>query len=83
MTTARDPGGQLVRVRLDDRGLAGVLAEADGALAIYRDFPAAVEAFDSAVIAPARAARGRGVLGRRRRARAVLLGGPRRGRRVP
>ncbi len=52
MIAARDAGGQVVRVRLDDRGLAGVLAEADGALAIYRDFPAAVEAFDAGDRAP-------------------------------
>jgi pimeloyl-ACP methyl ester carboxylesterase len=43
---SRDPAGRPVRVRLDDRGLAGVLAEADSELAIYRDLPAAVEAFD-------------------------------------
>ena len=49
---ARDPGGAPVRVRLDDRGLAGVLSEADGDLAIYRDLPAAVEAFDRGDRAP-------------------------------
>ena len=42
---SRDAGGQPVHVRLDDRGLAGVLTDADSDLAIYRDFPAAVEAF--------------------------------------
>ena len=53
-TSSRDAGGAYVRVRLDDRGLAGVLAEADGDLAIYRDFPAAEAAFyrgDSAPLA--------------------------------
>jgi pimeloyl-ACP methyl ester carboxylesterase len=45
VTEARDPGGAPVHVRLDDRGLAGVLAEADGELTIYRDVPAAVEAY--------------------------------------
>ena len=53
-TSSRDAGGAFVRVRLDDRGLAGVLAEADGDLAIYRDFPAAEAAFyrgDSAPLA--------------------------------
>ena len=43
---SRDAGGEVVSVRLDDRGLAGVLSEADGELAIYRDLPAAAEAFD-------------------------------------
>ena len=52
VVTSRDAGGQLVHVRLDDRGLAGVLAAADSALAIYRDFPAAVEAFDRGDRAP-------------------------------
>jgi pimeloyl-ACP methyl ester carboxylesterase len=53
-TSSRDAGGAFVHVRLDDRGLAGVLAEADGDLAIYRDFPAAEAAFyrgDSAPLA--------------------------------
>lgn len=45
VAVVRDPGGKPVRVRLDDRGLAGVLAEADGELTIYRDGPAAVEAY--------------------------------------
>ena len=49
---SRDPGGRPVRVRLDDRGLAGVLAEADGELAIYRDLPAAAEAYDDGDPAP-------------------------------
>jgi pimeloyl-ACP methyl ester carboxylesterase len=44
---ARDAGGQVVQVRLDDRGLAGVVTEADGELAIYRDLPAAAEAYDA------------------------------------
>jgi pimeloyl-ACP methyl ester carboxylesterase len=52
VTTARDSGGRPVHVRLDDRGLAGVLAEADGAPAIYRDLPAAAEAFDRGDRAP-------------------------------
>ena len=52
ITWAREPGGKPVRVRLDDRGLAGVLATADAELAIYRDFPAAVEAFDRGDSAP-------------------------------
>ncbi|HET6172107.1 MAG TPA: alpha/beta fold hydrolase [Gaiellales bacterium] len=43
---SRDAGGEVVRVRLDDRGLAGVLAGADGDLAIYRDFPAAEAAYN-------------------------------------
>ena len=46
ITWAPDPGGRPIRVRLDDRGLAGVLASADGVLAIYRDLPAAVDAFE-------------------------------------
>ena len=46
------PAGAVVRVRLDDRGLAGVLAEADGDLAIYRDFPARPRRFDRGDRAP-------------------------------
>ncbi len=49
---SRDPGGRPVHVRLDDRGLAGVLTEADGELAIYRDLPAAAEAYDAGDPAP-------------------------------
>ena len=49
---SHDAGGKAVRVRLDDRGLAGVLTDADSDLAIYRDFPAAVEAFDRGDRAP-------------------------------
>ena len=46
------PAALLVHVRLDDRGLAGVLTAADGALAIYRDLPAAAEAYDRGDRAP-------------------------------
>jgi pimeloyl-ACP methyl ester carboxylesterase len=46
-TPSRDLGGQAVKVRLDDRGLAGVVSEADGELTIYRDLPAATEAYDA------------------------------------
>ncbi len=49
---ARPAAGCPCSVRLDDRGLAGVLSEADGDLAIYRDLPAAVEAFDRGDRAP-------------------------------
>ena len=49
---SHDPAGNVVRVRLDDRGLAGVLSEADSDLAIYRDFPAAVEAYEHGDPAP-------------------------------
>jgi pimeloyl-ACP methyl ester carboxylesterase len=49
---ARDAAGTPVGVRLDDRGLAGVLAEADGELTIYRDVPAAVEAYRAGDPAP-------------------------------
>jgi pimeloyl-ACP methyl ester carboxylesterase len=52
VTEARDPGGPPVHVRLDDRGLAGVLSEADGELTIYRDLPAAVEAYRAGDPAP-------------------------------
>ena len=52
VATARDAGGALVHVRLDDRGLAGVLTAADSALAIYRDLPAAAEAYDRGDRAP-------------------------------
>jgi pimeloyl-ACP methyl ester carboxylesterase len=51
-TWSRDPAGKLVRVRLDDRGLAGVLSEADSDPAIYRDFPAAAEALGRGDSAP-------------------------------
>jgi pimeloyl-ACP methyl ester carboxylesterase len=49
---SHDAGGASVRVRLDDRGLAGVLTEADGDLAIYRDFPAAMQAYELGDRAP-------------------------------
>ena len=49
---ARAAGGAVVHVRLDDEDLAGVLSEADGDLAIYRDLPAAAEAFDRGDRAP-------------------------------
>jgi pimeloyl-ACP methyl ester carboxylesterase len=49
---ARDAAGAVVHVRLDDQGLAGVLSAADGDLAIYRDLPAAAEAFDDGDRAP-------------------------------
>ncbi len=49
---SRDPAGNVVRVRLDDRGLAGVLSEADSDLAIYRDFPAAAVAYEHGDPAP-------------------------------
>jgi pimeloyl-ACP methyl ester carboxylesterase len=51
-TWSRDPAGKPVRVRLDDRGLAGVLSSADADLAIYRDYPAAAEAYDRGDAAP-------------------------------
>jgi pimeloyl-ACP methyl ester carboxylesterase len=49
---SRGPGGLPMKVRLDDRGLAGVLSEADSDLAIYRDLPAAVGAFERGDRAP-------------------------------
>ena len=80
---SRDAAGNVVRVRLDDRGLAGVLSEADSDLAIYRDFPAAVVAYEHGDPAPLARLAGRGLHRRLQRACDLLLGGSRRGRGVP
>ena len=78
---ATPAGGR--KVRLDDRGLAGVVAEADGELAIYRDLPAATEAYDRGDPAPLARLAAEAFAGGANGPAQLLLGGPRRGRRVP
>ena len=83
VATARDAGGQLVHVRLDDRGLAGVLSAADGELAIYRDLPAAAEAYDHGDRAPLARLAAEAFAGGANGPAQYYSAGARRGRRVP
>ena len=82
-TRARDAGGTAVRVRLDGRGLAGVLAEADGELTIYRDIPAAVEAYSGGDRAPLARLAAEAFAGGANGPARSYSAGLRRGRRVP